>query len=456
MRMERFSDALLTDFYELTMAQAFWRSGVTGQATFSLFFRGYPRNRSYYVFAGLEDILQYLEGFHFTDEDIEYLKRLERFDQGFIEFLADLRFTGDVRAMREGEVCFADEPVLEVRAPVVESQIVETYLLNQATFQSTMATKASRVVHAAQGRSVADFAARRTQGTDAAMKVARAGYLAGYNATSNVKAGAAYGIPVVGTMAHSFIMAFDSEIEAFRAFTHAFPDYATLLVDTYDSLRGVKNAIEVGKELAQRGHVLRGVRLDSGDLAYLGREARKLLDAAGFTDVGVFASGGLDEYEVDRLVREKTPIEGYGVGTKAGVSADAPYLDSAYKLVEYESRPVLKLSSKKQSLAGCKQVFREYNGDGMMSKDVIALLGEAGPGQQARPLLEEVMQEGTRVAVPSTLDGLREVHAQEIARLPTRFRALSNAPRFPVELSPRLQELQHEVAREVRDRELGE
>jgi nicotinate phosphoribosyltransferase len=294
--MERYSDALLTDLYELTMAQAYWRSGVTSQATFSLFFRGYPRNRSYYVFAGLEDVLDYLERFQFNGADIDYLRTLDRFDEEFLDFLAGLRFTGDVRAMREGTVCFADEPVIEVRAPVIEAQLVETYLLNQATFQSTIATKASRVVWAAQGRSVADFAARRTQGTDAALKVARCGYLAGYASTSNVKAGAMYGIPVVGTMAHSFIMAFDSEIEAFRAFTHAFPDYATLLVDTYDTLHGVRNAIEVGKELAQRGHVLRGVRLDSGDLAYLGRESRKLLDVAGFKDVDVFASGGLDEY----------------------------------------------------------------------------------------------------------------------------------------------------------------
>ncbi len=454
--MHTYSDALLTDLYELTMAQAYWSSGVTGQATFSLFFRGYPKNRSYYVFAGLEDILDYMERFHFTGADLEYLRSLDRFDPEFLDFLADLRFTGDVRAMKEGTLCFADSPVLEVRAPIIEAQMAETYLLNQATFQSTIATKASRVVYAAQGRSVADFAARRTHGTDAALRVARAGYLAGYNATSNVKAGAMYGIPVVGTMAHSFVMAYDSEIEAFRAFTHAFPDYATLLVDTYDTLRGVKNAIEVGKELEQDGHVLRGVRIDSGDLALLGRESRRLLDDAGFSHVGVFASGGLDEYELDRLVREGTPIEGYGVGTKAGVSADAPYLDSAYKLVEYESRPVLKLSSKKQSLAGCKQVYRVFDRDGSYEKDVISLLGEDPPAKDAVPLLDEVMVEGARQGEPPTLEALRAGLAHEITRLPARYKALQNAPRYPVELSPRLKALQREVVRDLRDRELGE
>ena len=455
-RYSKFSDTLLTDLYELTMAQAYWRAGVTDPATFSLFFRGYPRNRSYYVFAGLEDILDYLENFQFTGADIDYLRSLDRFDDQFIQHLAELRFTGDVRSMKEGTVCFGDEPVLEVRAPIIEAQIAETFLLNQATFQSTVATKASRVVHAAAGRSVVDFAARRTQGTDAAMKVARTGYLAGYQATSNVKAGAVYGIPVVGTMAHSFIMAFDSEIEAFRAYTHAFPDYATLLVDTYDTLRGVRNAIEVGRELESEGHVLRGVRIDSGDLAFLGREARKILDEEGFKDVGVFASGGLDEYEVDRLVRDGTPFEGYGVGTKAGTSADAPYLDSAYKLVEYAGRPVLKLSSKKQSLAGCKQVYRTYTRDGSYEKDTIALISEDAPSKNAKPLLEDVMTEGARINDSPALNDLREEHAQEFTRVPSRYKALQSAPRYPVEVSPRLKELQREVVREVRDRELGE
>ncbi len=455
-RYSKFSDALLTDLYELTMAQAYWRAGVTDPATFSLFFRGYPRNRSYYVFAGLEDILDYLENFQFTSADIDYLRTLDRFGDEFIEYLAELRFTGDVRSMKEGTVCFGDEPVLEVRAPIIEAQIAETFLLNRATFQSTVATKASRVVHAAAGRSVVDFAARRTQGTDAAMKVARTGYLAGYQATSNVKAGAVYGIPVVGTMAHSFIMAFDSEIEAFRAYTHAFPDYATLLVDTYDTLRGVRNAIEVGRELESEGHVLRGVRIDSGDLAYLGREARKILDEEGFKDVGVFASGGLDEYEVDRLARDGTPFEGYGVGTKAGTSADAPYLDSAYKLVEYAGRPVLKLSSKKQSLAGCKQVYRTYSRDGSYEKDTIALISEDPPSKNAKPLLEDVMTEGARIGDSPALNDLREEHAQEFTRLPPRYKALQSAPRYPVEVSPRLKGLQREVVREVRDRELGE
>jgi nicotinate phosphoribosyltransferase len=454
--MSRFSNALLTDLYELTMAQAYWRSGVTGSATFSLFFRKYPVNRGYFVFAGLEDVLDYLESLRFSEDDLGYLESLEMFDRRFLKWLRNLRFTGDVRAMTEGTLFFVDEPVLEVRAPIIEAQIAETYLLNQVTLQSMLATKASRVVHAARGRNVVDFAARRAQGTDAANKAARAGYMVGYGGTSNVQAAAIYGIPPVGTMAHSFIMSFEREADAFRAYAHCFPDTTTLLVDTYDTLAGVKNAIEVAREMARSGNNLRAVRLDSGKLADLAFKSRRLLDEAGLQSVQIFASGGLDEYELDELLGAGAPIDGFGVGTKAGVSADAPYVDSAYKLVEYESRPVLKLSADKQSLPGCKQVFRVVGGDGHFEHDVIARLEEPPPSEDAVALLGEVMRGGQRIDPSPALGDLRQHFVSGFSKLPERHKALEAPPVYPVEISLPLRDLSAETTRGVRVRELGE
>jgi nicotinate phosphoribosyltransferase len=454
--MPEFSNALLTDLYELTMAQAYWRSGVTGTATFSLFFRRYPMNRGYFVAAGLEDVLDYLESLSFSDADIGYLESLELFDSRFLRWLRRLRFTGEVRAMAEGTICFIEEPIVEVRAPAIEAQIVETFLLNQLTFQSMLATKASRVVHAARGRSVVDFAARRTQGLDAANKAARVGYLVGYAGTSNVQAAARYGIPPVGTMAHSFVMSFEHEIDAFRAYAHCFPDTTTLLVDTYDTMAGVRNAIEVALEMEREGHRLRAVRLDSGDMAALAVESRRLLDEAGLRTTQIFASGGLDEHELASILASGAPIDAFGVGTRAGVSADAPYIDSAYKLVEYEGRPVLKLSAGKQSLPGCKQVFRVRGRDGQYDRDIIARLEEEPPAGDVFPLLVEVMRDGQRIAQQPSLAELRHSFLDGFARLPDRYKVLESPPQYPVEISARLQGLRSEVTEAVRVRELGE
>ncbi|MBI4219695.1 MAG: nicotinate phosphoribosyltransferase, partial [Chloroflexi bacterium] len=422
--MKPYSDALFTDLYELTMAQAYWRSGVTGPATFSLFFRKFPQDRAYFVFAGLGDILEYLESLRFNDADIEYLKSSGKFDRRFLEVLSDLRFTGQVRAMREGTICFTEEPVIEVQAPIIEAQLVETYLLNQATFQTSIATKASRVIHAAKGRNIVDFGARRTQGLDAAIKAARCSYMVGFNGTSNVQAAALYGISPVGTMAHSFIMSFEREVDAFRAYAHCFPDSTTLLVDTYDSLSGVRNAIEIAREMALKGHRLSAVRLDSGDLLQLAIDSRALLDAAGLQAVQIFASGGLDEFEVDDLLSKGAPIDGFGVGTKVVVSADAPYIDSAYKLVEYGSRPVLKLSAAKQSLPGCKQVFRMTRADGRFDHDVIGRLDDTSPVPEATPLLGEVMHSGQRFGDLPALDESRSYFAEQFRLLPDEYKKL--------------------------------
>jgi nicotinate phosphoribosyltransferase len=443
---------LFTDFYELTMAQAYWQSGQTAPATFSLFFRKYPPDRAYFVFAGLAEVLDYLEDFHFSVADLDYLRSLDRFDRGFLEYLGRLRFTGSVRAMPEGTVFFINEPVIEVSGPVVEAQLLETFIVNQINLQTILATKASRVVHAAQGRDLVDFAARRTHGIEAANKLARLSYMVGFDSTSNTLAGALYGIPVSGTMAHSFIMSFESESESFRYFARSFSDASTFLVDTYDTLQGTKKAIEVAREMRTQGHRLQAIRLDSGDMLDLSRKARALLDEAGFPEVQIFASGGLDEFEVDSLVRSAAPIDAFGVGTKVGVSADAPWTDCAYKLVEYAGRAVLKLSTKKQTLPGPKQVFRHHDGEGTYLWDVIACLDERP--EDGEPLLGEVMQQGKRVTPAPTLDELRSRFHRQFACLPLRHKGLRLPDTYDVRISAELDQLRQRVVRETIAREI--
>ena len=456
MPASRATDALFTDFYELTMAQAYWRSGVTGHASFSLFFRRSPPGRGYLVFAGLETILDFLEEFRFSADDLEFLASLGQFEPDFLDYLIDLEFTGQVRAMREGTICFPNEPVIEVSAPVIEAQIIETFLLNQATFQTNVASKAARVVLAAGGRTVVDFGARRAHGTDAAMLLARSAYLSGAVGTSNVKAAARYNIEPVGTMAHSFVMAFEHEADSFRAYAGTFPESSTFLVDTYDPVAGLRNAVEVGLEMAARGQRLVGIRLDSGDLKELAAIARSMLDDAGLTGASVVVSGGLDEFEVEDLVLAGAPIDGFGIGTKLGVAADAPYLDSAYKLVEYLSRPVLKLSADKQTLPGCKQVFRTADHDGTYAGDVIARLEEGPPDDNSFHLLEPVMADGRRTKPSPSLDALRSEFVRSIQKLPTPYLSLRRPDTYPVEVSDGLRSLQTEVVDELRERELGE
>ena len=446
------SRALFADFYELTMAQAYWQHDRRGTATFSLFFRSYSPDRAYAVFAGLESALAYVEELRFTSDDVDYLRSLDMFDADFLAFLSGLRFTGEIRAMTEGDLAFADEPVIEVTGPIIEAQIVETAVMNAISTETLLATKASRVVHAAAGRAVVDFAARRTHGEEAADKLARVSYLAGCAGTSNVLAAARHGIPPVGTMAHSFISSFPAEIDAFRAYADSFPDATTLLVDTYDTLAGTRHAIEVAKELRAKGHALRALRLDSGDLLALSVECRRLLDDAGLQEVELFATGGLDEFEIDALVRSGAPIDGFGVGTKLGVSADAPWMDWAYKLVEHAGAPVLKLSPGKETLAGPKQVYRV--GAAEYEHDVIALADEP-PFEDARPLLREVMRGGKRVEAAPSLASLRERFAAEFARLPERHKALRAPERYTVEHSLELDALQWRLTQWVAQHELG-
>jgi len=426
------------------MAQAYLQSGQDGEATFSLYFRTFPENRAYYVFAGLESALDYLRDLSFSDADIAALERLGLFDYATLDYLRSFRFGGDARAMREGEVFFASEPVMEVSGSIIECQIVETFLLNRVNLESMLATKAARVVDAARGRQVFDFAARRTHGLDASMKFARASYIAGFDGTSNVRAAAELGIPAVGTMAHSFITSFDSEVEAFRSYARAFPKSSVFLVDTYDTLDGVRNAITVAREMAERGNALRAVRLDSGDMGALSRTARQLLDDAELSGVRILASGGLDEYSIDDLVSSGAPIDGFGVGTRVGTSADAPYTDFVYKIVEYDGKPVMKLSEGKASLPGAKQVSRSYDDDGAVSGDVICLSDEPAPPDRedwGEALLSPVLRDGQLTAPLPSLSEAREYHRARVAALPSELRGVRSSGRFEAGLSEALRGL---------------
>ncbi len=412
---------LLTDFYELTMLRSYFEEGLEGRAVFSLFVRRLPEARNFLLACGLDEVLHYLERLSFTEAAIHQLEELDRFPPDFLDRLSPLRFSGDVWAMPEGTPFFAGEPLLEVWAPLPEAQLVETLLLNTIHLASLIASKAARVALAAAGRQVVDFGLRRMQGADAGLKGARAMYVGGIDATSNVLAGCAYGIPLAGTMAHSFIQAHPDELSAFRAFVRVYPS-TILLVDTFDTLQGVENVIRLAKELGDRFQV-RGIRLDSGDLLELSKAARARLDEAGLSRVEIFASGGLDEYEIERLVSGGAPIQGFGVGTAMGVSADAPSLDVAYKLVSYEGETRVKLSPGKELLPGQKQVFR-IEDNGVAARDVLACIGEALPG---RPLLSPVMRAGRRLSPPEPLDRIRARAREEIARLPAALRQISRA-----------------------------
>jgi nicotinate phosphoribosyltransferase len=415
--------ALFTDLYELTMLQSYFHEGMNGVAVFDLFVRRLPEKRSYLVACGLEHVLAYLETLSFSPEAVSYLESLNRFSPEFLKSLLNFRFTGDIYAVPEGTLVFANEPIIEVVAPLPQAQLVETFLMNQIQVATLAATKAARIVTAARGKPVVDFGARRMHGADAGVKEPRAFYIAGVAATSNVLAGHLYGIPVTGTMAHSYVQAFEHELEAFRRFVAQFPD-AILLVDTYDTAGGVRNVIELARELGTEFRVS-GIRLDSGNIAQLAQQARKTLDAAGSNQVKIFASNSLDEYSIEELQNAGAPIDGFGVGGRMGVSSDAPMLDTAYKLVEYAGRATMKLSADKGSLPGRKQIFRK-------GTDTIALAHEKLPGQ---PLLLQYMEHGVRKIPAETLEVMR-------SRCQAEIRKLGSAPAgYSVELSPGLCEL---------------
>lgn len=449
--------ALFTDLYELTMVQSYLQHGMSGTAVFELFFRSLPTDRNFIVAAGLDRALGLIEELHFTADDLAYLAEQPQFTAEFVTALKEFRFTGEIHAVPEGTIVFPDEPIVQIVAPLPEAQIVETLLLNQLSFASLAATKAARCVIAADGRQVVDFGSRRAHGIDAALTVARASYLAGAAGTSLVEAGKRYGIPIFGTMAHSYIQAHDDELKAFRNFAELYP-HTTLLVDTYDTLSGVRKVVDLHRQLGDR-FTVGTVRLDSGELAELGRAARSILDAAGLSAVKLFASGGLDEFAVQRFIQEDVPFDGFGIGTALAVSDDAPGLDTAYKLVEYDGQLRTKLSSKKVIYPGRKQIFRQAK-DGRFSHDLLAYHPDRSGTHQSSdtpadrsatrqssgtpagaPLLVQVMKRGHRtIAGRTTLEQNRR-HAQEqLAQLPTHLRQLrTSTPAYPVEIDKTVQ-----------------
>jgi nicotinate phosphoribosyltransferase len=434
------SSALFADLYEFTMLRAYFELGMNAPATFSLFVRNIPPQRNFLIAAGLDDLLQEIEHLRFEPQHIDYLGSLKIFSEPFLDWLADFRFSGDIHAMHEGTPFFENEPILEVVAPIAEAQLIETLVLNQIGLQTILASKAARVVAAARGASVVDFGARRAQGLDAATKGARAFYIAGVESTSNVAAGQAYGLPVAGTMAHSFVEACASESDAFQSFAEVFPD-TTLLVDTCDTIEGVQKVVALAKARGTNFKV-RAVRLDSGDLDMLSRETRRILDEAGLTDVQIVASGGLEETKIDALTSRGAPIDVFGVGTDMAVSSDAPTLDIAYKLTEYAGEGRMKLSTGKRSLPGRKQVFRQVE-DGVAVSDVIAREGETVPGV---PLLEPYMLSGVRTAQSCDLSQIRAYAKEQLAALPAYLKALgSHEARYDVAISRELSEYERET-----------
>jgi nicotinate phosphoribosyltransferase len=445
--------ALLTDLYEMTMAASYLEHGMNETAVFSLFVRKYPPQWNYFVACGLKEVLNYLNQLKFTDDDLDYLKSTDFFKPDFLSYLENFKFHGDVHAMPEGTIFFKDEPILEVTAPLIEAQIIETFLINTINLQSMIATKASRCVHAAGNRKLVDFSFRRTQGIDAAMKVAKASYAAGFIGTSNVLAGKQYEIPIYGTMAHSFVSSFDKEIDAFRAFSQSFPKNSILLVDTYDSLSGTLKAAQVGKEMAERGENLKGIRLDSGDMAELSQKARQILDEYGLKDSMIFASGGFDEYKIQKVLSQKAKIDSFGVGTKMGVSADAPYLDIAYKITKYNGEPVLKLSTGKVSLSSDKQVFRFSSDKGFYDHDLIALRNEKWAN--GKPLLKQVMSNGKIVYKAPPLSELQNQFKENFSHLEEKYKDIQkDKPLYPVKISKKLQNLQDKTIQKYKNKEI--
>jgi nicotinate phosphoribosyltransferase len=429
------ANALLTDFYQLTMAQAYFDARMNAAAVFELFTRELPSARRFLLAAGLEQALEYIEQWRFERADIEYLRSLGRFSDPFLEHLATVRFTGSVHAMPEGTPFFADEPLLRVTAPILEAQLLESRLLNIVHFQTTIASKAARCVIAAQGRQLVDFGFRRAHEASAGVLAARVAFLAGFAATATVEAGRRFGIPLSGTLAHSFIEAYDRELDAFRDFVESRGEPTTLLIDTYDTQRAVQRLISLMRELRSAGGAGRGVRavrIDSGDLAAQARAVRAALDEHGFPDIQIVLSGGLDEHRIDELVSDGVPADAFGVGTAVDASADAPVLDMVYKLQEYGGAPRRKSSPGKATWPGAKQVFRERTPDGQYLLDRIFCSAEPPPAGE--PLLREVMHAGRRSAPLPRLSAAREHCRAELLALPAALRLLDEGP-APYEVS---------------------
>ena len=446
---------LLVDLYELTMAESYLHYKKDTLATFDLFVRDLPPNRSYLIAAGLEDVLEYIKTMRFDGEDLKYLNSQKLFSADFLKYLSRFKFRGGIWAMPEGTVFFANEPIVRVTAPIIEAQLTESFMLNTIGLQTMIASKASRVVSAVRGRGVYDFSLRRTHGSDAGIKVARSSYIAGFDGTSCVLAGKLYRIPIVGTMAHSFVMSFKKEIDSFLAYGTTFPDRTTLLVDTYDTKRGIENAISIGLYLKEKKHRLQGIRLDSGDIVSLSGFARQALDRAGLNYVKIFASGNLDEFKIKDLLEKGARIDNFGVGTHMGTSIDAPSLDVIYKIGEVTDEqgkflPTMKLSKAKVTYPGRKQVFRVRDKDGKFIKDILGLEKERVEGE---PLLKKVVDQGRVVYRQPSLDNIRSLAKNNLAEFSEKLKEVYPKYKYPVIISPGLKNLRRSLAHQLETRQ---
>jgi nicotinate phosphoribosyltransferase len=437
--MNPLTSPLLTDLYQLTMLQAYFARGMAATAVFEFFVRRLPPERNFLVAAGLEQVLDYLENLHFSDDELAWIREYGLFQPEFAEHLHDLKFTGDVHAMPEGTAFFPGEPILRIIAPLPQAQLVETRVLNLLHFQTMIASKAARCVLTAPGRQLVDFGLRRAHGAEAGLLAARACYLAGFAGTATVLAGATFGIPLFGTMAHSYVQACDDESDAFLEFARLFPRTAVFLIDTYDTERAAQKVAALAPQLRAAGIAVKGVRIDSGDLPGQARSVRRTLDAAGLRDTTIFASGNLDEYRVRNLLEAGAPIDGFGIGTALVTSSDAPYLEAVYKLQEYAGLARRKRSTGKETLPGRKQVYRRYRPDGLAAGDTLTLEHGSPDG---RPLLEQVMRSGKRLRAAPPLDAIRAYARDEISALPEPLRALERcATPYTVEVARELHDL---------------
>jgi len=448
--MNPLTSPLLTDLYEMNMIQAYLDHGETRTAVFEFFVRKLPPRRGFLLAAGLEQALVFLENLRFSREEIDWLAGTRRFEKSLLDQLADFHFTGDVHAIPEGRVFFANEPILRITAPMPQAQLLETRLINILHFQSLIASKAARVVLAAPGKLLVDFGLRRAHGAEAGLMAARASYIAGFAGTATLLAEHDFGIPSFGTMAHSFVEAYDSETAAFESFARARPQNLTLLLDTYDTEAAARKVVALAPKLSAMGSPVRAVRLDSGDLIALSRSVRRILDDGGLGKVTIFASGGLDEDNIADMVKSGAPIDGFGVGTSLTTSSDVPALDCAYKLQEYAGQPRRKRSTGKATWPGRKQVWRRYGADGRMAGDILSLETDAHPSE---PLLELVMKDGERVGPAPALADIRACAARDLARLPEPLRLLQADATYPVEVAEPLVQLAAQVDRRLAESE---
>jgi nicotinate phosphoribosyltransferase len=435
---------LTTDLYQLNMVQAYLDRGEDKEAVFEFFIRRLPERRGFLLAAGLDDALAFLETLHFSPDDIAWLKATGRFRGNLIDYLAAFRFSGDVHAIPEGTACFAGEPLLRVTAPLPMAQLIETRLINILHFQTMIASKAARMVLAAPGKILSDFGLRTAHGAEAGLFSARASYIAGFASAANVLAGERYGIPIVGTMAHSYVQVHNDETQAFDNFARSRPEGVVLLIDTYDTLAGARKVVELAPRLKADGIVIRGVRIDSGDLVAMSKKVRAILDAGGLKDVIILVSGGINEDVLQKMAAAKAPIDGFGIGVNLDASIDAPSLDCAYKLQDYAGKPRRKLSEGKVTWPGRKQVWRSTGGDGRMRRDVLSLENDTQPGDQ---LIVPVMRAGKRLGAVPTLAQIRVRAAGELARLPEPLRRLERDFDYPIEVADALVALAREADR---------